>query len=516
MQAQDQQRVALIEAGSPGLNIYSHVAMGRGVPLLATVLRDAGHDVRAFVEDISGKGTVDWDFVRGAEVVGLSAITCTMTRTADLLAETRRVNPEAVIVLGGPEPTCAPERALDAGADYVIRGEAESSLLAFLDRLRLRPRDTAPGMGVEDVPGIVWRENGETRYGPPPRQLDAGEVCALPLIDMSLVEGSENCSTGLVWRSRGCPERCAFCEVHEIWPRYVLRPEETSVDELLRCQTEGPGGAFLIDDNAAANKPSFKRFLRAAIRRGYAHPIAVQMRADSVFDGKGRIDRELLRLLRDLAPVTMVCIGVESSEDSDLAEIGKHIDSDRMARALAAIRHYGLLVHGMFIAFAGDTAETLRRNGRFARSYVTSLQYLFETPLPGTKSTAEHEAAGRVLFHEIADLKFVDGMHVSIHPERVSAKQMQETVTAEYRKFYSRVRIAQAFLAGLFLRYRRLGPGLTAYLHSLPLRRRLREWAWLHLEFKFAPWQMLRIGRQRVFEFLRDAEYAEYLAKLPG
>ena len=54
MHASEHVRVALIEAGSPGLNIYSHVAMGRGVPLLATVLRDDGYCVRAFVEDISG------------------------------------------------------------------------------------------------------------------------------------------------------------------------------------------------------------------------------------------------------------------------------------------------------------------------------------------------------------------------------------------------------------------------------------------------------------------------------
>ncbi len=49
-------RVALIEAGSPGLNIYTGVAMGRGIPILATVVRDAGYDVRAFIEDVSGQG----------------------------------------------------------------------------------------------------------------------------------------------------------------------------------------------------------------------------------------------------------------------------------------------------------------------------------------------------------------------------------------------------------------------------------------------------------------------------
>src|SRR5664280_1535950 len=102
----DTLRVALIEAGSPGLNIYSHVAMGRGVPLLATVLRDAGYQVRAFVEDISGLGSVDWEFVSGADVIGFSAITCTLSRTAELVHEARRRNPSATIVLGGPEPTC--------------------------------------------------------------------------------------------------------------------------------------------------------------------------------------------------------------------------------------------------------------------------------------------------------------------------------------------------------------------------------------------------------------------------
>ncbi len=64
------------------------------------------------------------------------------------------------------------------------------------------------------------------------------------------------------------------------------------------------------------------------------------------------------------------------------------------------------------------------------------------------------------------------------------------------------------------MRYRRLGEGHRAYLRSLPPAKRLREWAWLHLQFKFAPWALLRIGRRRVLAFLKDADYAEYLGKL--
>ena len=107
-------------------------------------------------------------------------------------------------------------------------------------------------------------------------------------------------------------------------------------------------------------------------------------------------------------------------------------------------------------------------------------------------------------------------MHVAIRPQGMSAKQMQEIVTSEYRKFYSKTRLVKAFLAGLLLRYRRLGAGQRKYLRTLPPMKRVREWIWLHVQFRFAPWAMLRIGRQRVLEFLKDAEYAEYLGKLEG
>lgn len=502
-------RVALIEAGSPGLNIYSHVAMGRGTAILATVVRDAGFEVRAFIEDVSGKGSVDWDWVAAADVVGFSAITCTLPRTRRLIAEARRASPSAVIVLGGPEPTCEPRRAFEAGADRVIRGEGELSLPAFLRALEAGEEPTG-------VPGLCRLVGSEVREDVPVRQLTRAEVSRLPLVDETLVAGIDRRTTGLVWRSRGCPERCDFCEVCEIWPRYVLRDEGRSLDELMRQQDGGAPGVFLIDDNAAANKPSFKRFLRSAIERGFASPLVVQMRADAVFERDGRIDRELLRLLRQASPATLVCVGVESSADEDLSEIHKHVDSRRSARALRAMRHYGLMVHGMFIAFAGDTAETLRRNGRYAKKYVTSLQYLFEVPLPGTRRTAEHERTGRVLWRKLDELAFLDGMHVALRPERMSPRQMQEAVLREYRRFYSSARVRAAFWRGLLLRHRLLSPAQRAYLRELRPIQRLRAWMWFHLEFKFSPWMFLRIGRRRVLEFLADADYRDYLGRLEG
>jgi radical SAM superfamily enzyme YgiQ (UPF0313 family) len=502
-------RVALIEAGSPGLNIYSHVAMGRGTPLLATVVRDAGYEVRAYVEDIAGRDTVDWEYVASADAVGFSVITCTLPRTCDLIAAARAANRDATIVLGGPEPTCAPQRSLDSGADLVLRGEAELTLPRLLAVLT-----GASGEGLADIPGLYWREEGALREGPPARQLTRAELEALPIVDRSLVDGADRADVAAVWRARGCPERCDFCEVCQIWPRYTRRSDEASLDELMAAQEAGYECAFLVDDNAAADKRSFKEFLRAAGERGFARMLVTQIRADAVFTKDGRIDRELLRLLRRAASVTVVCIGVESADDSDLDRIHKHAHASRTARSLRAMRRAGLLVHGMFIAFAEDTGEIIRRNGDYARKYVNSLQYLFETPLPGTERTAEHEAHGRLLFGDLRDLALFDGMHIVLKPDNMSAATMQAHVFEAYRRFYSTPRIVSAALRGAFGRFRRLNEAQRAYLSAKPLGQRFKAWLRMAVVYKFAPVGFLAVGRRRMRELMDDADYATYLGRL--
>lgn len=238
------------------------------------------------------------------------------------------------------------------------------------------------------------------------------------------------------------------------------------------------------------------------------------MRADAAFDSRGDVDHELLGLLRDVAPFTVLCVGIESAVDEDLEAIGKNATADRVALALRAMRSYGLLVHAMMIAFADDTAEALRRNGAYARKYATSLQYLFETPLPGTRRTAELERAGRTLWGDLEHLRYLDGMHVSVLPKHMKPSEMQSVVIREYRRFYSHARIAGAAVQGLLMRRRRLPGPQRRYLADLRGLRRVREWAVLHLQYKFAPVALLRVGRDRMRELLKDPDYLEYLGLL--
>ena len=117
----------------------------------------------------------------------------------ELAQHARRLNPNAVVVFGGPEPTCAPMRSLEAGADYVIRGEAELTLPRFVEVVSTLEHP-ASRQALLEVPGIMWREEGELLDGPDPVQLTREQVNSLPLIDTSLVHGYEAATTGSVWR----------------------------------------------------------------------------------------------------------------------------------------------------------------------------------------------------------------------------------------------------------------------------------------------------------------------------
>ena len=244
--------------------------------------------------------------------------------------------------------------------------------------------------------------------------------------------------------------------------------------------------------------------------------LVTQIRADAAIDKDGRLDMELLQLLKDAATLTIVCIGVESASDEDLEKIHKRIDSTRMAAAMREMKRHGLLVHGMFIAFTGDTAEVIKRNGAFARKYVSSLQFLAETPLPGHQ---EHRGA------RAQGLDHVEAAR-GPRPLRRDARRAPPREDGPWRHAGVHGAGVQALLlAGAEWSSPRPCRRLRAQpdAHERPAHRTctgsergsacacgLRFQA----EYRFAPATFLAIGRKRVREFMRDPEYADYLRRL--
>src|SRR5262245_17399713 len=112
------------------------------------------------------------------EVVGLSVMTFQRRTAFRIMEPVRRLRPATRMVVGGYDPSLAPE-AYETGAaagggslvDFIVRGEGE---LTFRDLLR----SLETGGAVEGIPGLSYRGAGGFVRNPPRpvSGLDGGEI----------------------------------------------------------------------------------------------------------------------------------------------------------------------------------------------------------------------------------------------------------------------------------------------------------------------------------------------------
>ncbi|MGA8342605.1 MAG: cobalamin-dependent protein, partial [Candidatus Sulfotelmatobacter sp.] len=88
------------------------------------------------------------------EVVGLSIMTFQRRTAARIIGLVRELRPGVKIVVGGYDPSLAPEAYEDMGVDYLVRSEGEVTFRELL-------RAIEQGSGFERVCGLSYR-NGES------------------------------------------------------------------------------------------------------------------------------------------------------------------------------------------------------------------------------------------------------------------------------------------------------------------------------------------------------------------
>lgn len=144
--------------------------------------------IREFVINENVQQIAERILAEGPEIVGIGAYIWNATDVAELIAVLKKVSPETVIVLGGPEASHLPHRADFSGADYIIGGEGE---VAFYELCR----------------DLLDGERPAERFIKAP-MVDVAAI-ALPYDDYS----DEDIAHRYVYleTSRGCPYLCEFC-----------------------------------------------------------------------------------------------------------------------------------------------------------------------------------------------------------------------------------------------------------------------------------------------------------------
>lgn len=423
-------KVVFIEPKAPGFHIYSRWALPRlGTVLLATILRDMGHSVKVFVEDLH---KVNKEDVYSADLVGISTITSTAPRAYAWADEIREQG--VPVAMGGPHPTFLPDEAMEH-ADYVVRGEGEEAIVELLEAIDgKRPLKTIAGLSYWD---------GEKAIHNPSRALCA-DLDSHPSPDLSLIEGFGKGARSFfkselivpVLTSRGCPFNCKFCSVTTMFGRkYRFRSTEKVMGDLKPHRGKT---VFFYDDNFAANKNRTKQLLRRMIDEGLTPEWTAQVRVDVAKD------EELLDLMEQ-SNCFGVYVGIESINPRTLELFSKGQTVEDITESVKKFHEHGISIHGMFVLGSDeDDVSIIRETARFAkRVKIDTVQFMILTPIPGSEIFTEFDGKNKIFTY---DWTLYDGHHVVFKPKNMVPIVLQREAVRAMKKFFSR---AQA-LKGLF------------------------------------------------------------------
>ena len=326
------------------------------------------------------------------DIVGLTVL---MDQYADVAPITtkiiKNISKNIITVLGGVYAMANPMRAMkDKNLDYVVIGEGEyvfKQLIGFYS-------------GACDLPerGICFRKNGneelENRgHSEFIKNLDDLPKPAYHLIDFLSYCNKYNDRKNVdrvpaypyarIVTSRGCPEKCSFCQVPSLQGSYFrARSPDHVCDEIEWLKKEyGIKAIQFDDDNLATNTKRAKALFRRMIERGLTLPWVYS--ATAVF----RLDTEMIDLMVE-SGCEYINVAIESGSERVTRDIVlKPLDYDHAKKMVAYAKKKGLFVAGNFIiGFPTETWEEIRKTINFAEEINVDYAKLFiAIPLRNTE-----------------------------------------------------------------------------------------------------------------------------------
>jgi radical SAM superfamily enzyme YgiQ (UPF0313 family) len=367
-----------------------------GLAYLAAFVKRAGHQV--ILLDMQGL-MMDSETLAGAlaaerpDVVGITAMTPTLPEALRVADLSKRILPDAPVVLGGVHPTLDPEGVLAHGSvDYVVRGEGEEAFAGLLDVL------AGQGGTLAGVPGLCFIEDGRqhiTAKAPPIDDLDQlppADYGAFPveryIEHNGVLRGVRGISMIL---SRGCPYACTFCAVQQTMGRkWRFKSAGRVVDEVIALRdAHGIEGVWFKDSIFNLRKSWTREFCHQMVAR----KVGIEWQALTRID---LLDEDELIMMK-AAGLTQIDLGIESGSPRSLKRLDKRITVEQIREKVAMARRH-VRVFGFFmIGIPGEEEEDVRQTFDLARSIeLDRWSWSIYSPLPGSKLYDDLVAEGRI------------------------------------------------------------------------------------------------------------------------
>lgn len=350
----------------------------------------------------------DWRF---ADIV---AVTGMMVQYKGILETIKQGKQRGkTVVVGGPWAFHFPEDALEAGADLVVVGEAESTMPECLNFL------------AHGESGKIIRSNvmADMEQSPTPR-FDLADIDSY--VDMA------------VQFSRGCPFKCEFCDITLMLGRRVRTKTPAQIlDELNVLRKLGwRRSVFFVDDNFIGNVMRAKHLLTSLLSWNKSHGWPMEFYTQASVNLAAQ--EQVLGLMSE-AGFSQVFLGIETPDEESLRRTGKkqNVATD-LNRVCRKINEAGIqIIAGCIIGFDHEEAGADKRLIEFAAR--NKIPEMFGTLLqagPGTELWERLEREERLVSCDYDHLSNQTGL-INFAPTRPMKEIVDEFINL-YEILYDR------------------------------------------------------------------------------
>ncbi|MEW6347488.1 MAG: B12-binding domain-containing radical SAM protein [Thermodesulfobacteriota bacterium] len=367
----------------------------------------------------------EWDFCDIVLVTGM------VNQSSGILDTVREAKKRGkTVVVGGPMVFHFPEEVLKAGADIVVKGEAEDTIGRLLEALS------------KGETGLVITPMA-------PADLSKSPAPRFDLLDL------DNYVAMAVQFSRGCPFHCEFCDITLMLGRVVRTktPEQILHELDVLYKLGWRREVFFVDDNFVGNPRRTRELLTVLVpwmeERG--HPFDFHTQASVNLAAQP----EVMELMGK-AGFFKVFLGIETPDEESLRQTKKlqnaAVDLDEVCRK---INKAGLQVQaGCIIGFDHERPGADQRLIDFAiRNHIPEMFITMLQAGPGTDLWKRLETEGRLLFRGVGDHLGSQTGLLNFVPTRPLAQ-----IVDEFLRLYDVLYDPEFYLDRAYNHYRAMGP----------------------------------------------------------
>lgn len=284
------------------------------------------------------------------------------------------------VIVSGSDATDHHEKYLGEGADFILHGEGEMSLLEVLHALK-------NAQDFSHITGISFLHEGQVQKNPPRsnlKDLDELPNAAWDAIDVdayrSMWKESKFPFTLNIATTRGCPFKCNWCAKPIYGNRYNSRSPERVVEEISLLYHGHGVRHFWMTDDIFGLKPGWVKGFNEAIQEaGLDIRYKIQSRADLLLQD-ATIDELAASGLEE------AWIGAESGSQKILDAMDKGTRIEQIDESTRLLQSKGVRVaYFLQFGYLGETKQDIDLTVRMLRrNRPDDIGISVSYPLPGT------------------------------------------------------------------------------------------------------------------------------------